>query len=78
MELKNYINLKKTEKGNFIDLKKLDRASDFLARSVTSLLSSQPNQRDQATYLVNEEENTSVIYLNGTRIREFKQDRVIY
>ena len=74
----NYIIRKRTLKGNFKDLKELPNTSEAIAKSIASVLSCQKSNEDTFIFLVDEENNHSIVYQKGMRICEFKDDKLIY
>ena len=74
----NYVIRKRNEYGNFKILKEMPNTSEAIAKSVASVLSCQKANKDDFIFLVDDENQRSIIYMNGMRIREFKDNKMIY
>lgn len=74
----NYIIRKRGYDGNFVTLKEMPNTSESIAKSVASVLSCQKAHKDDFIFLVDDENQQSIIYMNGMRIREFKDNKMIY
>ena len=76
--MNHYTIRKFTKTGEVKELKSIDSPTDFVARRIGSLLSAQKQHRDEKIYIVDDINNHSIIYLNGFRIREFHNNKIIY
>ena len=74
----NYIIRKRSKDGNFKTLKELPNTSEAIAKSIASVLSCQKAHEDSFIFLVDEENQRSIIYQKGMRFCEFKDDKLIY
>ena len=74
----NYIIRKRTKDGNFKTLKEMPNTSEAIAKSIASVLSCQKAHENDFVYLVDDDNNRSIVYQKGMRICEFKDDKLIY
>ena len=74
----NYIIRKRGYDGNFVTLKEMPNTSESIAKSVASVLSCQKAHEDGFIYLVDDENQRSIVYQKGMRFCEFKDDKLIY
>ena len=74
----NYIIRKRGYDGNFVTLKEMPNTSEAIAKSVASVLSCQKAHEDDFIYLVDDENQRSIVYQKGMRFCEFKDDKLIY
>ena len=74
----NYIIRKRGYDGNFVTLKEMSNTSEAIAKSVASVLSCQKAHEDDFIYLVDDENQRSIVYQKGMRFCEFKDDKLIY
>ena len=74
----NYVIRKRTTDGNFKTLKELPNTSEAIAKSVAAVLSCQKGHYDDFIYLVDDENQRSIVYSKGMRWCEFKDNKIIY
>lgn len=76
--MNNYVIRKRNYAGSFIIVKELPNTSEAIAKSVAAVLSCQKAHEGEFVFLVDDEHQHTIVYFDGRKCREFKENKMIF